>query len=163
MQTIPVRALTLEAFQEFGTFTSLTDCRTSKIGSVPVEFFRDITGCNLGNICPSFSVVKTWKREPVIDEAEQHFYTAEVLLPLDGDVVIFVAPSTNREVPYKEIQAFAVPKNTLVTVKPGVWHKAPFPVKEEVVHSLIILPERTYANDCLVASFPEEQKLRIAL
>lgn len=163
MKKIPVRELTLEAFRKFGTFASLTHCDTVKMGNAPVEFYRDITGCNLGNICPSFSVVKTWKREAIIDEAEQHFYTAEVLMPLDGDVVIFVAPSTNKEVPYEEIEAFLVPKNTLVAVKAGVWHKAPFPVKEEVVHSLVILPERTYANDCLVVAFPEDKQIEIQM
>ena len=161
MKTICAKPLTLESFNQYGNFTNLTDCSSTKIGENPIEFFRDIVSCNLCNICPSFSVVKTWKRDMVIDEAEQHFYTAEALLPLDGDIVIFVAPSTDRTVPFDEIEAFIVPKNTLVTVKSGVWHKAPFPVNDEIVHSLVILPERTYANDCLVVKFPEDKKILI--
>jgi ureidoglycolate lyase len=161
MRKIKVEELSLEAFKPYGSFANLVDCDTVKIGEQPVEFFRDMVQTYTGNVVSSFSVVKTWKRPLVIDEAEQHFYTAEALLPLDGDIIVFAGHSTNKEVPYDGIRAFYVPKDTMVTFAPGVWHKAPFPADRKVVHSLVILPERTYANDCLVVSFPDEEKIEI--
>lgn len=161
MRKIKVEELSLEAFKPYGSFADLLDCNTAKIGEPPVEFFRDIVQSYSGNVVSSFSVVKTYKRPLIIEDVEQHFHTSEVLLPLDGDVIVFAAYSTDKIVPYKDIKAFYVKRGTLVTFSPGVWHKAPFPVENELVHSLVILPERTYANDCYVVNFPEEEKIEI--
>ena len=43
----------------------------------------------------------------------------------------------------------------------GVWHAAPFACADMPVHILVFLPERTYANDCSVVLFPEEEKLEL--
>ena len=45
----------------------------------------------------------------IVDAAEFHNYTGEVLLPLDDDVVIHVAPPTKEPVP-ELTEAFIVPK-----------------------------------------------------
>ena len=163
MRTIKAKRMTLENFAAYGFFADMVNPRSVKIGERPVEFYRDMVQANLGNPVVSFSVVRAEKRPMIIDEAEQHFYTAEVLLPLDDDVVIFAAPSTNRTVPYNEFEAFIVPQNTLAVLKAGVWHKAQFPINKGLCHTLIALPERTYANDTLVAAFPEEERIRIEM
>jgi ureidoglycolate lyase len=84
------------------------------------------------------------------------------MLPLDGDVLIHVAPAGSQNmVPYDEFEIFRIPMGTVVALRPGVWHHGPFCVDKKPVNNLILLPERTYANDCVQCMFPEEVKLRI--
>lgn len=56
---------------------------------------------------------------------EYHNTCAEAMLPLDGDAYIHVAPAGPAgHVPYDEVEVFRVPKGTMVTLRPGVWHHA---------------------------------------
>ena len=44
----------------------------------------------------------------------------------------------------------------MITLKPGVWHHAPFVVQEgAIVNVQILLPRRTYRNDCVVRHHSE--------
>ena len=69
------------------------------------------------------------------------------------------APQTLPE----KTEAFIVPKGTLVKLNTGVWHLAALPVHNELLHVMIILPERTYANDCIVCQYPEDRQVEIVL
>ena len=77
-----------------------------------------------------------------------HNTCAEAMLPLDGDAYIHVAPAGPADhVPYDEVEVFRVPKGTMVTLRPGVWHHGPFCEDTDSLQTLIILPERLYAYD----------------
>ena len=56
-----------------------------------------------------------------------------------------------------------MPKGTAVRLNPGVWHLAALPVNLEEGHVLIVLPERTYKNDCVVVDYPEADWVKIEL
>ena len=46
-----------------------------------------------------------------------------------------------------------------VSIRPGVWHHAPFALDTDCANVLILLPERIYANDCTVVELaPERQR-----
>ena len=96
----------------------------------------------------------------IVTAAEYHNTTAEILLPLDGDIVIHVAPPSNKPVP-ELTEAFYVPKGTMVKLNTGVWHLAPFAMDLDEVHVLIALPERIYFNDCIVVDYEKEQYIEI--
>ena len=97
-----------------------------------------------------------------IDTYEYHNTCAEAMLPLDGDAYIHVAPAGPADrIPYDAVEVFRVPKGTMVTLRPGVWHHGPFCVDTDSLQTLIILPERLYAYDCTVLTAPEADKLRI--
>ncbi len=159
MKQIEVETLSLESFKLIGEFTNLLDCQSEYIGETPVRFYRDMIEGVLANKQASVSVVQCSKREMIIEKAEQHFTTAELLLPLDGDIIIFAAPASPTLNPDK-IRAFYVPIGTMVTFDVGVWHKAPFPVNEDIVNSLVILPPLTYLKDCLVVALEEPIKIQ---
>ena len=71
-------------------------------------------------------------------------------------------PDIHVIVPEKT-EAFIVPKGTLVKLNTGVWHLAALPVHNDVLHVMIILPERVYANDCTVCDYPEDRQVEILL
>lgn len=164
MRTTKIRELSVEQFQPYGTYATLIDPSSEKIGSPPVEFFRDMVQQDLGGAgSVSFSTCRVEKRDLVVDVTEYHTAVAEGMLPIDNDVLIHVAPATPPDdgVPLDKIAVFRVPRGTMVVIRAGVWHHAPFTVNDQVATVLIVLPERTYANDCEVFELNEEERIRI--
>ena len=138
MRKIKAEPLTCEAYAPFGTFYSMTDPRGYSLNGELHRFFPDRM-------------------------AESYLTTPEMILPLNDDMVLHVAPAS-AGTPVPELtKAFIVPKGTLVTINTAVWHLAPLPVSEPELQAMIILPECTYANDCTVVDFPEEDQFVIEL
>ena len=163
MKELKSKQLSVEEFQKYGYYHSMIDPDTVKIGILPIEFYRDIVPLRLGKSnVPMFSVNRVGKREQIINVSEYHNLTSEGVLPLDGDVLLHVAPATVAgEVPYNQFEVFYVPQGTFVSLNPGVWHHACFSVSEDFVNILIILPERTYVTDCFVHEFPEKDYIKV--
>lgn len=163
MRDIKAKKLSLKDYHRFGEFKDLLHPKGDKIGEGEVVFYRDMVSIFTGSNMTSFSIVETDQRAMIPDEAEQHKSGTEVLLPLDDDIVIFVAPATAYDFPYEKEEAFIVPKGTMVTIRPGVWHKAPFPLNKEKSETLVILPEREYALDCDVVKIDKEKGFQILI
>ena len=164
MPKVRIEELTRDAFAPFGTFANMLNPDTEAIGESPSKFHRDMV--LLPTMHPqsltAFSTCRVEKRPLVVDVTEYHSYTAEGNLPLDADALIHVGPATaNGIVPWDKIRIFRVPRGTFVTTYPGVWHHAPFAHGADVLNMLIVLPERTYANDCVVVEATEAQKVYI--
>lgn len=81
-----------------------------------------------------------------------------MILPLNDDMILHVAPaSAGTPVPHL-VQAFLGPKNTLVMMNAAIWHLAPLPANSDELAAMIILPECTYSNDCTVVNLSDEQQ-----
>ncbi|MHC4573455.1 MAG: ureidoglycolate lyase [Planctomycetota bacterium] len=160
MRKEKVKELTPESFAKYGVYANLINPQTEKLGAEPIEFFRDMAQLDLGGrTLASFSTCRVCKRPPVVDVTEFHNYTGEGILPLDADICIHVAPAAPMgEVPLKKIEIFRVPKGTFVALHPGVWHHAPFAHNADAANVLIVLPERTYAQDCHVTEIEEKDR-----
>jgi len=165
MKTIRVKKLSLDAFSPFGSFTNMVNPNTIRIGEEPIEFFRDMAQLDLGaSTIASLSVCRVLNRPLIVDVSEFHNACGEGILPLDADILIHVAPAgPEAELPVDRVEIFRVPRGTLVCLRPGVWHHAPFVLDASVANTLIILPERTYARDCHVFQIPEQKRLQIKI
>lgn len=165
MQQAIIKDLKIENFHIYGSFSDMYDPKTPKLGCEPIEFFRDMTQLYLGNTSlASFSVCRVMKRPLIVDVTESHSNCGEGILPLNGDILIHVGIATSAgEAPVEEFEIFRVPEGTFVALRPGVWHHAPFAHGCDSVNVLIVLPERTYANDCSVYNIPEEKHLHIKM
>lgn len=165
MPSAVIEELSLEAFKPFGTYVAMLDPGTEAIGDDPVRFYRDMAPMAIAHprSLPAASICRVKKRPPIVDVTEMHTYTAEGNLPLDGDALIHVAPATpNGVCPIDKIRIFRVPRGTFVVMNPGVWHHAPFAAGgADVLHMLIVLPERTYANDCQVVPLAKKDWVEI--
>ena len=160
MRTVQAKELSTDAFLPFGFYASMIDPESQKIGAVPVEFYRDMVQQDLGGASiASFSTCRVEPREMVIDVTEYHSAAGEGILPLDNDVLIHVAPASppGADVPLEEIEVFRIPRGTMVVLRPGVWHHAPLTTNGAPANVLIVLPERTYANDCEVVELGEDK------
>lgn len=158
MKQITAKPITAENFKEFGSFTDLLNPEGSSLG----DFYQDrLKMHSSGAMQMAFSPLLVHKPEKMmVTTAEYHNYTQEGILCLDDDVIVHVAPAGKDPVP-ELTEAFLVPKGTMVLLNTGVWHLSAIPVNLELAHVLIVLPERTYHNDCIVVEYPEEKWVEI--
>ena len=135
------------------------------LGAPPIEFFPDMIQQTLGNSqAASYSNCRIGPRDPVINVAECHSSTAEMLMPLDTDVLMWFAAAAVPDAGFHgdKVRAFLVPKGTMVVIKPGTWHHGPFCLGSEQANILVALPERTYANDTRTVVLEGDDCLLIA-
>ena len=167
MKQLKVKPLTMENFAPFGYFVNMINPTTTPLGdpSSPVCFYRDMIPVNIGmprsNI--SFSITRCTRRPNVVAAVEYHSSTGEGNMALDGDMLFYVAPASKAKPKFEDFAAFVVPKGTFVSIHPGVWHMAPMCLDTDELNCLVVLPERTYANDCAFEIFPEEERFEIVL
>lgn len=158
-----VQNLTAQEFAPFGTFSSLTPPDSVPlVDDAVIAFWPDCGGVlSLGPLCSNevaIGICQVRWRELCITTAEIHTYGGEAILPLDEDIYLHLAPpSADDQFPNAEaFKVFFVPKGTCVILKAGVWHHAPYTTKEgSVVNTLILLPQRTYHNDCFALDSPQ--------
>ncbi|MBR2571311.1 MAG: DUF4867 family protein [Clostridia bacterium] len=157
MRKVKIEALTHDAFASFGNFYPMDDPDGYALEGAIHKFYpdrvRDAYRSTVG-----FSAIRVRKAPRVIDSIEYHTTTSEIILPLNDDMILHVAPAS-AGVPVTHLtRAFRVPKGTLVQLNAAIWHLAPLPAQVDELHALIVLPECTYANDCTVVQLkPEEQ------
>ena len=166
METVAVKELSLDAFQKYGTFTKMIDNPNRPPAGRPVIFTPDMIQLQLGNTSTaSFSICRVEPRAAIINFNEYHNQCCEGILPLDGDALVHVVPASHpaRPFPKDQIEVFRVPQGTMVVLRPGVWHGAPFAAADQPVNVLVVLAERTYATDCCVVRLSEEEQVTIAV
>jgi ureidoglycolate lyase len=163
MKQITYKSLSPEGFAKYGSYANMINPVWPKLGAEPIEFFRDMVQSQLGNVpIASFGVCRVVKRPFVMDVSEYHDTCCEIVLPLDGDVLMHAAPAVpEKEFPFDQAEVFLVPRGTIYCLRPGVWHHAPYAIRTEVVNCLIVLPERTYMNDCTAYPFPAGRHMNI--
>ncbi len=168
MRELGYRRLEPAAFGRYGSYAAMIDPdagdrTTPRLGEPPVEFFRDLLQSGIGaDTTVSFGVCRVTRRPPVIDASEYHDGSCEALMPIDGDVLVHVAPAVPGDrFPAELAEVFLVPKGTMVVLRPGVWHHGPFALRAERVSCLVALPERLYARDCHGVTVPERDRIRV--
>lgn len=161
MKTVPVLPLTQEAFAPYGEYYDMLYPQGHALTGALHSFYPD----RLSEWCPTrmgFSPIAVKKPERmVIDAVEYHTTTPELILPLDDDMIIHVAPASAGTPVPQLTQAFLVPRGTLVKIRTAIWHLAPLPAHEPVLHAMIALPECTYANDCTVVALKESEQFEL--
>jgi len=160
MRKIVARLITIEGFAPYGSYTNVLNPSGNHLG----DFYNDPVLLPVsGDMSIAFSPLVSRKPERIIvSEAEYHNTTGEGILLLDDDAVIHVAPPGKDPVP-ELTEAFIVPKGTIVKLNVGVWHLAPIPVNNEIMHVMIVLPERVYANDCTVVQYALDDQIEIVI
>ena len=139
MRKIKAQKITAENFKPYGTFSDILNPSGYSLGNFYADRLLEPAKTALPLAFSSLTVHK--KNAMVIDTVEYHNYTGEILMPLDTDVVIHVAP----------------PSKTLIP------EKTPFSIEKEKGSVLIVLPERTYLNDCTVFKYDEKDQIEITL
>lgn len=161
MKIIKAIPITNEEFAPFGQFYKMSDPDGYALCGEIHKFYPDrVVGDSNTRIGFSPILVKKPK-EMIITQQEYHTTTWEMILPLDDDMILHVAPASAGTPVTDYVKAFIVPKNTLVKMNSAIWHLAPLPANNDSLTAMIILPECTYANDCTVVDLDDNQKFKI--
>ena len=162
MRTIKAEKLTKEAFAPFGQYYAMSEPDGYPLSGEIHRFFPDRLIANMGARNTAFSPILVRKPEKmIITQAEYHTTTCEIIMPLNDDMILHVAPpSAGKPLP-EYTKAFIVPKNTIIKMNACVWHLAPLPANVSELSAMIVLPECTYMNDCTVVDFDECEKFEI--
>lgn len=158
MRKIKAEKLSHEAFHFYGDFADMIpeQLPDMNMDQVLLDLGRPYENC-------AFSLIRSQVCENnTAIMAEYHSLTGQAFLPMDGDVLLYVARPTTGDCPIEKMRAFYVPKGTLVVVKPGVWHFTPMAV-ERPVNVMISLVQRTWANDVTFYGFKDEEKFQIEI
>ena len=163
MRKIIAQTLDNNSFAPFGTFYSMDTPNGYALRGEIHQFFPDrLTADSQHRV--GFSPILVKKPEKmIITQQEYHTTTWEMILPLDDDMILHVAPASAGKPVTEFAQAFIVPKHTLVKMNAAIWHLAPLPANNDQLTAMIILPECTYANDCTVVDLTPEQQFEIVL
>ncbi|MBQ8249796.1 MAG: DUF4867 family protein [Clostridia bacterium] len=163
MKTIKATALTHEAFAPFGQFYNYESPDGYALCGELHKFYPDRV-CADSNHRIGFSPITVKKPERmIITQQEYHTTTWEMILPLNDDMILHVAPASAGKIVTELAKAFIVPKHTLVKMNAAIWHLAPLPATKDQLTAMIILPECTYANDCTVVDLAPEEQFEIVL
>jgi len=162
MKQLQAKQLTPEGFARYGAYQNLLDANDLAKKSIlpPFGFFPDVMTLEFGDQ-PTVSVCKVKKAEKnIIGFMEAHAKTCEGLLPIDGDVIIYVGAAfgpPERWDPDK-LEAFIVPKGTFVKLNALVIHGSQYAIDTEEAHLLCMLPARTFSNDMLSTMIKDDEK-----
>lgn len=163
MKTVKAERITLEAFAPFGTFYDMLNPNGYALEGELHKFYPD----RMSESCTTrvgYSPITVKKPERmVITASEYHTTTWEMILPMNDDMIIHVAPASGGKVVTDLAKAFIVPKGCMVRINTAVWHLAPLPVETSELHAMVILPECTYANDCTVVELADEEQFEIVI
>lgn len=164
MRKIKAVPITNENFRPYGSFASFLNPQGNCFPG-DASFYPDQLELNIpGGKPATFSPLTVRRMEKmIVTQAEYHSHSGECVFVIDDDAVLHVAPPSNRVIVPEKTEAFIVPKGTMVKLNTGVWHLAALPVHNELLHVMIVLPERVYANDCVVCQYPEDQYVEIEL
>ncbi|MBQ8360043.1 MAG: DUF4867 family protein [Oscillospiraceae bacterium] len=163
MRQIKVESLTHEAFAPFGQFYAMEQPQGYALCGELHQFFPDRLTADCNHRVGYSPIIVKKPGKMVITQQEYHTTTWEMILPMDDDMILHVAPASAGTPVTHLAKAFLVPKHTLVKMNAAIWHLAPLPVNKEQLTAMIILPECTYANDCTVVDLTEEQQFEIVL
>ena len=93
------------------------------------------------------------------DWAERHLRSAEVIVPVGGDCLVYVAPPDHpdqpaRRPPLDRFEVFRVRSGRAVLLAPGVWHGAPLAIDRPLA-ALVLLRQGTGTDDVDLARFAD--------
>ncbi len=108
----------------------------------------------------SFGMVYSEAGVLVQDEFERHIHTPELMVPLDGDVLLVLGQAGSVARPFlpehgdgrvpavtaEKFRAFLVPQGQLIAIGPGVWHKAPLAL-DKPSRTLVAFANQTENKD----------------
>jgi ureidoglycolate lyase len=164
MSTIKAQPLSQEAFQKYGVYQNLLDTESLAKKSIlpPFGFFPDMITLDFDlRTLPTVSVCHVTKSEKnIISFLEAHQHTCEGLLPIDGDVIIFVGAAFGDASTFSvdQLEAFIIPRGTFVKLNSLVLHGTQYPVSDAEAHILCMLPARTFKNDMLAKMIKDDDK-----
>lgn len=161
MHQVKVEPINHENFAPFGQFYTMDKPQGYALCGEIHQFFPDRLTADCNTRVGYSPILVNKPEKMIITQQEYHTTTWEMILPMNDDMILHVAPASAGTPVTQFAKAFLVPKHTLVKINAAIWHLAPLPANESQLSAMIILPECTYANDCTVVNLTPEQQFEV--
>ena len=161
MKQITPQPITHEDFAPFGQFYTMDKPEGYGLSGEIHTFYPDRLTADSNHRVGYSPITVKRPEKMIITQQEYHTTTWEMILPLNDDMILHVAPASAGKPVTDYAKAFVVPQNTLIKMNAAIWHLAPLPANKDELNAIIILPECTYANDCTVVDLNEDEQFEI--
>lgn len=152
-----VKQASVQSFARFGTFVAASEGAPFEGGNT--ASYREKAGViDAGGGRVSVGVLNLKARPLAVSELERHVATPELLVAVEGDVVIPVAPANHPGVnpDVHAVEVFRLNQGEAVILNTGVWHGLPFPLDESAT-LLVIFKEDTPSRDFELCNLAERR------
>jgi ureidoglycolate hydrolase len=161
--TLPIRALTSEAFEPFGRVLERPG-RPEDAAGPGWSWWAETQLLESDGRRWGIGYLDLQPSEPRFDWAERHLRTLETIVPIAGSCLVYVGPPEHLDEPERlpaleRFQVFRVPPGSGVVMDRGVWHGAPL-ADEGPARAIVLILEGTGREDVTLVRF-EDAPVRI--
>ena len=166
LKRVEVQPLTKETFKPYGYFLAK---RKENPEVVSEQFTMWVHEGRLEVDGEFFVGVSDLLKRPLrFASMERHLKSMELLLPLNGSMLLAMAPHQSLDDPDEEpkvdqVEVFEVKAGQAVIFNKGPWHWTPFPM-DDVVTILVALRDGTLEEgDVIIKPLPEETVVEVVV
>lgn len=131
MKQIKVKMLTEENFAKYGKVLTI-EGREAGGNPSTHQWYPQVAVVD-GET--SVNLMKVLPHDFIVQEFEEHNLTEENLLPIDGELIVAVAPAGKLD--KDQVEAFLIPAGKGICCLPKVWHAVPLAVGKEVMSTVV--------------------------
>ncbi|RPJ39026.1 MAG: hypothetical protein EHM21_16125 [Chloroflexi bacterium] len=161
---LPILDLTPTSFAPYGSIIE-QPARPNDAGGPGWQWWGELVKMEGGDRPYAIGFLDLKPDSPRFDWAERHLHTDELIVPLTGDCLLYVAPAEYLSEPGRlpeldHFQVFRVRQGQAVLMKKGVWHGAPL-AGDGPAKVLVILQYNSGKQDLHLVRF-EDTPVEIA-
>lgn len=157
-----IEALTKESFAPFGTIIEQPG-RANDASGPGWQWWGELVKLGGENRPYAIGYLDLHPAPLRFDWAECHALSDELIIPLGGDCIVYVAPPHAAEPtllpPMETFRAFHLRPGQAVLLAPGVWHGAPLAIYERL-NVIVLLLHNTSQQDTHISRFAPVPILR---
>jgi ureidoglycolate lyase len=155
---LQIQNLSQEAFAPYGEVIELPD-RPADASGPAWQWWGNLMTMTEGERPYAVGYLTAAPAEMQFDWAERHMQTDELIAPLTGDCLVYVAPPDHPDEPDRlpgqdRFSVFRVRSGQAVLLRRGVWHGAPM-AETGLVRVLIVLQQDAGSRDGYVQRFED--------
>lgn len=152
---ISVQRASKENFAKYGTIIPLENMGEPTIDVGIVQFWAKQLGVDFGGEL-EVGVLQVKKHDMVFSELENHFKTPTLMLSLNGDFILPLAPCQDEIPSVDAIEALEIKQGELYLMDPKCWHGEVYPTDKEQLTLLVFLKKGSLDNDTVYEKLSEE-------
>lgn len=152
---ISVKQATKENFAKYGQLIDLNELGEATIDVGIVQFWAKQADVDFGDEC-EIGVLQVKKHDMVFKELENHFKTPTLMISLDGDFILPLAPCQDEVPAVEEIEALKIKQGQLYKMEAKCWHGEVYPTDKDQLTLLVFLKKGSLDDDTVYKPLSEE-------
>ena len=154
---IQIKSLTVEMFKRYGQVVKPPETAEPTIATDDLTYWKQQATIRIdGDV--EVGILKVKKHEMLFDQMEKHNETPEMLVALDADFIVPVAPPSEDIPSVEQIEVFHVKHGQAIIMDTACWHGGPNPLDKNEVTILVIFKDNTSQNDLVIKELSETCK-----